>query len=113
MANVPAGNASEQTALLAAGALPVAPALPIAFTATNPAVVLSATPTAFAAGFIVQNQGATTMYIGASTAAGAGTGLAVAAGASLPIASSDASLWYAYAAAPCAGVVQGTRLELA
>lgn len=104
------GLATEATALLTAGARPIGPATAIAFTATNPAVVLSASATAYASGFMVQNQGATTMYIGPSTVAGAGTGLALAAGASMPIASSDASLWYAFAAAPCAGVVQGTRL---
>lgn len=104
------GLASEETLLLTAGARPIGPVAAVPFTATNPAVVLSATPTAYASGFMVQNQGATTMYLGTSAVAGAGSGLALAAGASMPIASSDASLWYAYAAAPCAGVVQGTRL---
>lgn len=89
------------------GASPVAPAT-VAFTASDPAVQLSVTATAYATGFQVQNQGATAIYLGPSgvTGTGATTGYLVAAGATSPIfPASDASLWYAFSAAPCAGVV--------
>lgn len=89
------------------GASPVAPAT-VAFTATNPAVKLSAAATAYAVGFQVQNQGATAIYLGPSgvTGSGATVGYLVAAGTTSPLfPASDASLWYAFSAAPCAGVV--------
>ena len=88
------------------GASAVAPAT-VAFTAADPAVKVSATATAYAVGFQVQNQGATDIFLGPSTVTGTGAtrGYLVAAGATSPIfPASDASLWYAFSAAPCAGV---------
>ena len=99
--------ASDETLLRLVGARAVGPVEPVAFTATNPAAQLTATATAYDAGFTVSNLGATTMYL---TSAGIVTpiGIPVPAGGSVPVASSDASLWYAFAAAPCAGCVTGT-----
>ena len=106
MSQVP-GNASEDTLLRLAGARPVGPVAPVSFTATNPAAKLSTSATNYAAGFTVSNLGATTMYITSVDTASA-LGIPLVPNASVTIASSDASLWYAYAAAPCAGCVTGT-----
>ncbi len=101
------GDASEQTLRRGVGARAIGPVAPVLFTATNPAAQLVTSATAYTAGFVVSNLGATTMYLreqGGATAAG----IPVPAGGSVTVASSDASLWYAYAASPCAGCVTGT-----
>jgi len=89
------------------GARAIGPVAPVSFTATSPAAQLVSSATSYSAGFVVSNLGAVTMYLreqGGATA----LGIPVPAGGSVTIASSDASLWYAYAASPCAGCVTGT-----
>ena len=99
--------ASDETLLRLVGARPIGPVDPVAFTANNPAAQLSATATAYAAGFTVSNLGATVMYLCTEGTVSA-IGIPVPAGGSVTVASSDASLWYAFAAAACAGCVTGT-----
>ncbi len=106
------GDASEDTLLTLTGATPIGPAPVVAFTANDPAVRLIGAATRYVAGFYVQNEGVLPMRIGGADT-DATHGRVLPPGASMVISSSNAYLYYAYAAGATAGTVGGTVATVA